>query len=140
MSAESGGVSLLDTLLIHTLLIATFGGMAGVNEQGFGKLESALAAPDESMFGEDLYPDLADKAGALFYRLARTHGFADGNKRVALVALIVYLERNGARLSASDDDLYAFTMAVATDATQAFATAWIAERLTRDDDQVPVAI
>jgi death-on-curing protein len=140
MSAESTSVSLLETLLIHALLIETFGGMAGVNEQGFGKLEAALAAPDVSMFGEDLYPDLASKAGALFYRLARTHGFADGNKRVALVALIVYLERNRARLSASEDDLYTFTMAVATDATQAFATQWIAERLSTDDDQISVAV
>jgi death on curing protein len=134
MNGESLGVSLLETLVIHTLLIETFGGMPGVNEQGFGKLESALAAPHESMFGEDLYPDLASKAGALFYRLARTHGFADGNKRVALVALIVYLERNGARLSASEDELYELTMAVATDATQVFATQWIAERLTADDE------
>ncbi len=134
------GVSLLEALAIHTLLIETFGGMAGINEQGFGKLEAALAAPHASMFGEDLYPDLRSKAGALFYRLARTHGFADGNKRVALVALIVYLERNGARLSATEDDLYEFTMAVATDATQAFATQWIAERLITDDDQISVTV
>lgn len=140
MSAESRSISLLEALLIHALLIETFGGMPGVNEQGFGKLESALAAPDESMFGEDLYPDLASRAGALFYRLARTHGFSDGNKRVALVALILYLERHGARLNADDDALYEFTMAVATDATQAYTTAWIAQRLTTDDDQVSLAI
>jgi death on curing protein len=122
-------VSLLDVLLIHALLIDTFGGMPGVTEHGFGKLEAAVVAPDASMFGEDLYTDLPSKAGALFYRLARTHGFSDGNKRVALVGLLLYLERNGARLRASEDDLYEFTMAAATDATQAHVTAWISDRL-----------
>lgn len=134
------GLQLHELLLIHSLLIDTFGGMAGVTEQGFGKLASALAAPDESMFGVELYPDLPSKAGALVFRLARSHAFADGNKRLALVALILYLERHGYRLRATQDELYEFTMAVATDASQAAATAWIAERLEHDDHQLSLAI
>jgi death-on-curing protein len=118
-----------EALLIHELLIETFGGMRGVNEHGFGKLESALAAPDVSMFGEDLYPDLPSKAAALFYRLVRTHAFADGNKRVALVVLLMYLERIGLQLLADEDELYEFTMAGANEAQQHDILAWIGERL-----------
>ncbi|HEX6291344.1 MAG TPA: type II toxin-antitoxin system death-on-curing family toxin [Herpetosiphonaceae bacterium] len=121
-------LKLTEIFLIHELLIETFGGMRGVTEHGFGKLEAAVAAPDVSMFGEDLYVGLPAKATALFFRLVRAHGFSDGNKRVALVALIVYLERNGMRLHADDDAVYDFTMAAATDATQEQVAAWIEAR------------
>ncbi len=122
-------LSLTEVLLIHELLIETFGGMRGVTEHGFGKLEGALAAPDVSMFGEDLYPDLPSKAAALFFRLARAHGFSDGNKRVALVGLLSYVERNGARLEADQEELYEFTMAAASNAHQSDITEWIKKRL-----------
>lgn len=127
-------ITLTEVFVIHELLIETFGGMRGVNEAGFGKLEGALAAPDQSMFGEDLYIDLAAKAGALFYRLMRAHGFADGNKRVALVGLLAYLQRNGARLRVEEDALYTFTMAAATDWTQTQATQWIEDHLESATD------
>lgn len=125
-------LTLIETLVIHELLIESFGGIRGVTEQGFGKLEGALAAPDMSMFGEDLYVGLPAKAAALFFRLVRAHGFSDGNKRVALVALLAYLERNGARLRADEEELYAWTMAAATDASQDEVTSWIVERIEDD--------
>lgn len=122
-------LTLTEVFLIHELLIETFGGMRGVTEPGFGKLEAAVAAPDVSMFGEDLYTDLPAKASALFYRLIRTHGFSDGNKRVALVALILYLERNGMRLRADEESLFAFTMGAAIDTTQEQVADWIIAQL-----------
>ena len=125
-------LTLTEVLLIHELLIESFGGMRGVTEHGFGKLEGALAAPDVSMFGEDLYPDLPAKAAALFFRLARAHGFSDGNKRVALVGLLAYVERNGARLVAEEEELYEFTMTVASDAQQSDVATWIGKRLVSD--------
>lgn len=126
-------LSLTEVLAIHQLLIATFGGMQGITEAGFGRVEAAVAAPDVSMFGEDLYPDLPAKAAALFWRLVRAHGFSDGNKRVGLVALIVYVERNGARLRATDDEFYELTLAIANDETQEAVAAWIEARLARID-------
>lgn len=122
-------LSLTEIFLIHELLIETFGGMRGVTEPGFGKLEAAVAAPDVSMFGEDLYTDLPSKASALFYRLIRTHGFSDGNKRVALVALILYLQRHGMRLRADEETLFEFTMGAAIDTTQEQVEAWIIAQL-----------
>ncbi len=133
-SNQPTSLTITELLMIHELLIETFGGMRGVTEHGFGKLEAAIAAPDMSMFGEDLYPTLSSKAAALFFRVARAHGFSDGNKRVALVALLSYLDRHGTRLAADDDALYALTMAVATDAQQAEVEAWLEQHLEHYGD------
>ncbi len=57
-----------------------------------GALESALARPAATFGGEDLYPDIADKAAALIHSLALNHPFVDGNKRVAAFAAIVFVE------------------------------------------------
>lgn len=122
-------LSLTEVLAIHQLLIATFGGMQGITEAGFGRIEAAVAAPDVSMFGEDLYVGLPAKAATLFWRLVRAHGFSDGNKRVGLVAVIVYLERNNARLRATENELYELTLAIANDYEQDAVVAWIEERL-----------
>ena len=122
-------LNLPEILVMHELVLERFGGMRGITEEGFGKLEAALAAPDVTMFGVDLYPDLQSKAGVLFFRLVRSHGFSDGNKRVALLALIDVLERNGMRLAADDDELYAFVMAAATHSTREEVTDWIEARL-----------
>lgn len=127
-------LALDDIFVIHELLIETFGGMRGVNEFGFGKLEAALAAPDLSMFGEDLYVGLAAKVSALFYGLVRAHGFSDGNKRVALIGLICYLQHNGARLCADEEALFAFTMAAASDWNQAQVLRWIEDHLESTTD------
>ena len=132
MTAESP-LSLYDLLVIHELLLDHFGGMRGVTEHGFGKLEAAVAAPYVSMFGDDLYPDLQSKAAALFYSLARAHGFSDGNKRVALVALIDFLAQHAMRLDATEDELYVFVTETATDATREHVLEWITARMRPKD-------
>ena len=116
-------------IAMHELLVERFGGMRGVTEHGFGKLEAALAAPYVSVFGEDLYPDLPSQSAVLFYRLARSHGFTDGNKRVALVALLNLLAEHGLSLVATDDELYEFVIAAADHLSQDDVMAWIADRI-----------
>lgn len=61
-------------------------------------LDLLLAAeqrPQASVFGQDAYPTLAEKAGALLHSLARNHPFKDGNKRTAAVSAVFMLEVNG---------------------------------------------
>ncbi|MBA3943083.1 MAG: type II toxin-antitoxin system death-on-curing family toxin [Herpetosiphonaceae bacterium] len=123
--------NLAEILVMHELLLETFGGMRGITEQGFGKIEAAIAAPHQSIFGEDLYPDLPAKATALFFGLARAHGFSDGNKRVALVALIDMLSRNGYQLACDDDTLYQGVMNSADSGTRATAEEWIRSYLVK---------
>jgi death-on-curing protein len=65
-----------------------------------GLLESALARPQASAFGEDAYPDLHLKAAALLESLARNHALIDGNKRLSWVATRYFLIVNGSDLHA----------------------------------------
>jgi death-on-curing protein len=62
---------------------------------GVGLAESALNAPAMGFGGVEFYPDMVDKAAVLCVRLARNHPLPDGNKRVAYLALVEFLARNG---------------------------------------------
>ena len=79
-----------------------------------GLLESALARPKASAFGQDAYPDLEHKAAALLHSVARNHALVDGNKRLALAATIVFLGINGRQLTLTNDEAYDLVVAVAT--------------------------
>jgi len=82
----------------------------------YGLLESALARPRASVFGEDAYPDLHLKAAALLHSLARNHALVDGNKRLAWTACRTFLAINGQWISAPEDDRFDFVISVATGA------------------------
>jgi len=83
-------------LAVHEAQIAEHGGALGVRDVNL--VESALAAPRAlAAYGEH---DLFDLAAAYGHALIRNHGFIDGNKRTAYVATLLFLELNGARLSA----------------------------------------
>ncbi|MDW6062374.1 type II toxin-antitoxin system death-on-curing family toxin [Streptomyces sp. FXJ1.4098] len=69
----------------------------------YGLLESALARPQASVFGQDAYPDVWQKAAALMESLARNHALVDGNKRLSWYATWVFLHLNGHPLSADFD-------------------------------------
>jgi death-on-curing protein len=68
-----------------------------------GLIESACARPRASVFGEDAYPVIWEKAAALLQSLACNHGFVDGNKRTAWVAMAAFLDLNGLSLDESFD-------------------------------------
>lgn len=78
-----------------------------------GLLESALARPRASAFGQDAYGDLHAKAAALLHSLARNHALVDGNKRLALAATLAFYGVNGARLTLTNDEAYRLVVDVA---------------------------
>ena len=78
-----------------------------------GLLESALARPRSTVFGQDAYPSVHEKAAAVLHSLARNHGLVDGNKRLALAGTIAFYGLNGLRLTLSNDEAYDLVMAVA---------------------------
>lgn len=82
----------------------------------YGLLESALARPRASVFGQDAYADLHLKAAALLHSLARYHALVDGNKRLAWTACRTFLAINGEWISAPEDDRFEFVIRVATGA------------------------
>lgn len=94
-----------------------------------GLLESAAFRPRASVFGSDAYLTVHEKAGALMESLARNHPLVDGNKRLALAGVIVFLGVNGVRLTATNDEAYDFTIEVATGSFADVAA--IAQRLVQ---------
>ena len=79
----------------------------------YGLLESALARPRATAFGEDAYPDIHHKAAALLHSLATNHALIDGNKRLALAAILAFYGANGLRLTITNDEAYRLVMRVA---------------------------
>jgi death-on-curing family protein len=76
-------------------------------------LESCLAVPFQRFSGKSLYPTLVSKAAMLFYLLIKNHPFLNGNKRIAMTTLFVFLYRNGKWLKVDTQELYNFTVWVA---------------------------
>jgi death on curing protein len=79
----------------------------------YGLLASAAARPQATAFGADAYPDLDAKAAALLHSLARNHALVDGNKGLALAAVIAFYGVNGRRLTLTNDEAYELVMDVA---------------------------
>ena len=78
---------------IHAEVLAAHGGMQGLRDEAL--LESAVAAPQATMFGKPLIADPIDVAAAYLFYLCRNHAFLDGNKRAALATCLVFLSENG---------------------------------------------
>ena len=73
-------------------------------------LESCLAVPFQTFSGKSLYPTLISKAAMLFYLLIKNHPFQNGNKRIAMTTLLVFLYRNGKWIRVDTQELYNFTV------------------------------
>ncbi|GAB7145455.1 type II toxin-antitoxin system death-on-curing family toxin [Mycobacterium riyadhense] len=82
----------------------------------YGLLESAVARPRASVFGQDAYLDLHLKAAALLHSLARNHALVDGNKRLAWTACRTFLAINDQWIRAAEDERFDFVIGVASGA------------------------
>jgi len=90
-------------------------------------LESCLAAPFQSFSKRPLYAGLISKASMLFYLMIKNHPFQNGNKRIAMTTLFVFLYLNGKWIEADTQELYNFTV-------------WIAQSPPRFKDETVQAI
>lgn len=103
-------------LLLHSELIKTTGGSDGIRD--IGLLESALETPFQSYGGEELYPSIQAKAARLCYGLVKNHAMVDGNKRIGVHAMLVFLSINGYELEYSQKELSDLILDVAADKKQ----------------------
>jgi len=92
------------------------GGAHGVRD--LAMLESAVARPQATFGGKDLYPDLFTKVAALLDSLINDHPFVDGNKLTGITTTALFLRRNGHRLKVSHADVEEFTLRVAASRTE----------------------
>jgi death on curing protein len=110
---------------IHAQLISEYGGAAG--ERDTNLLEAALARPRHLFtYGK---PSLFDLAAAYGFSFARNHPFVDGNKRMALAAIAVFLDLNGRELIAGElETLETMRYLAAGRITQAELASWIRKK------------
>lgn len=101
-----------EVLLMHQMLIDEFGGEAGLRERGL--LDSALQAPFQSFAAIDVYPTIAEKGAHLCYGIIMNHPFVDGNKRIGVHAMLVFLAVNHVNLEYTQKELYTVILQVAS--------------------------
>ncbi|MBI4313182.1 MAG: type II toxin-antitoxin system death-on-curing family toxin [Candidatus Omnitrophica bacterium] len=97
-------------LWIYRRVIEEAGGDAGLRDEGL--LRSALARPQATFDGQDLYPGIFEKAAALAESIVRNHPFVDGNKRMAWECVDLTLDLNGYRLEVSESLGYEWMMRI----------------------------
>lgn len=78
-----------------------------------GLLESAVARPQTSLYGEDAYPTVELKAAALMHSTCKNHALVDGNKRLALLASVTFLRLNGQAFNLTQDEAFDLVIGVA---------------------------
>lgn len=99
-------------LLLHSQLIAETGGSDGLRDSDL--LDSALNAPFQTFDGSSLYPTLQQKAARLGYSLVNNHPFVDGNKRIGIHVMLVFLAINGLELQYEQSHLIEVGLALAS--------------------------
>jgi death-on-curing protein len=113
---------------MHAELIAEHGGLAGPAR--IAELEAALGRPRYQYRYSESSASLASLAAAYGYSLARNHCFADGNKRIALAVIDVFLQMNGRELTAEELDAAEIIQSVAAGKlTEEQLTKWISEQM-----------
>jgi len=107
----------------HFRQVREHGGAYGLRDEN--ALESALARPRQRWHYQ-LHTRLSELAAAYAYGLARNHPYVDGNKRVALVVMVAFLERNGVELTATNPEVLSVVLALASgDLTEDELAGWI---------------
>jgi death-on-curing family protein len=110
-------LDLEDLLVIAETAVS---GQVAVRDHGL--LASAAARPQATVFGQDAYHTLHAKVAALLHSLASNHALVDGNKRLAWLATYVFLDINGHRVVATQDDVVDLVVAVADGSLSDVAT------------------
>lgn len=99
-------------IAIHSQMIKYTGGIDGIRDEGL--LDSALNTPFQ-VFGEaELYPSIQQKAARLGFGLIKNHAFIDGNKRIGIHVMLIFLELNGIVLDYTQKELSDIGLSVAS--------------------------
>jgi death-on-curing protein len=94
------------------MAIKKTGGLDGIRDEGL--LESALGSPFQSFGEEELYPSIQAKAARLGFSIIKNHPFLDGNKRIGILGMMVFLDINGIELECTDEDIIDLGLGIAS--------------------------
>ena len=98
-------------LLLHQILTQETGGDPSIRDMAL--LDSALSSAYATFGGQELYPTRQEKGARLGYALISNHAFVDGNKRIGMYILLVFLEVNGIKLRPTNAEVARVGLAVA---------------------------
>lgn len=99
-------------LAVHSRMIEMTGGLDGVRDRSL--LDSALNAPFQTFDGKEIYPALLSKAAVMCRSIISNHPFVDGNKRIGIHVMLIFLELNGIELQYSQNELIKLGLGVAS--------------------------
>lgn len=100
-----------EALLLHARLTELTGGDPGIRDRGL--LDSALEGAYQTFGGQELYPTVEEKGARLGHSLISNHAFLDGNKRIGMLVMLVFLEVNGAPIEPPVPEVARVGLAVA---------------------------
>ena len=124
-------LTLEEVLELHRLILEQSGGSQGVRD--LGGLESAIAQPQMTFGGQELYPTLAEKAAAVGFSLVCNHPFVDGNKRIGHAAMETFLLLNGWELVAPVDEQESVILRLASsELNREEWTSWVRDHLQKN--------
>ncbi|QQO19799.1 type II toxin-antitoxin system death-on-curing family toxin [Bradyrhizobium diazoefficiens] len=107
---------------IHSRQLRRFGGAPGLRDQGM--LRSALERPINKWRNEQALLD--ELAAAYAFGLAKNHAFVDGNKRIAFMAMMVFLHKNGVPFSPAPAEATAIILSLAAgEVSEESLTRWV---------------
>jgi len=116
-------------IAIHSRQLRRFGGAAGLRDEGM--LRSALERPVNKWRYEQ--SELAELASAYAFGLAKNHAFVDGNKRIAFMAMMIFLRRNGVDFQPDPAHATAMILALAAgEVSEESLTRWIRDNWTAE--------
>ena len=99
-------------MLLHNIMAKETGGSVGIRDTDL--LESSLESVYQTFGGQELYPTVEEKGAWLGYSLISNHAFVDGNKRIGMLTMTVFLELNGVRINPSNESFFETGMSVAS--------------------------
>ena len=98
-------------LLLHQIMAEATGGSSGVRDNAL--LESAIESAFATFDGVELYPSKEEKAAKLGFSLISNHAFVDGNKRIGMYIMLSFLDINGIKVDATNEDVVSLGLSVA---------------------------
>jgi death-on-curing protein len=109
---------------MHSELIAQSGGLDGIRDNNM--LDTSINSPFHTFGGQYLYPTLQAMAAHLAYSLIKNHLFLDGNKRIGILCMLVFLDINGLPVDCTDDELATLGLGLADSSiTETELVEWI---------------
>lgn len=98
--------------LIHAGILAKSGGLFGTRTPGV--LAGLETTSRQEVYGKELYPTIHEKAAVYARVIITQHPFLDGNKRSGIMAAFTFLEVNGYRMTATNDEVFDYAREIAT--------------------------